>query len=334
MMDCTDRHYRSFMRKMTKRTLLYTEMVTANAILYGDRDHLLGFSPEEHPISLQLGGHVPKDMAECARIAQDMGYDEVNINVGCPSSRVQSGQFGACLMAEPETVAACVEAMRQAVAIPVTVKTRLGIDHADQYQDLVRFVSVVAQTGADRFTIHARKAWLQGLSPKQNRTIPPLLYDRVYRLKAQAPHLCIEINGGITTLEACKDHLEQVDGVMLGRAAYSNPYLFAAVDRMFYDDQTVQDSPTRDAIAISMRDYVEEWTRKGLKPARIFRHMLNLYAGEPGARAWKQTLTKPERAFPSAVTQLDQAVQAVQDVRADVAHRERLWAMRPPLSAS
>ena len=315
MMDCTDRHYRFFMRKITRHTLLYTEMITARAILHGDRDHLLGFDPIEHPLSLQVGGDDPKRLAECARIAVDYGYDEVNLNIGCPSDRVQSGNFGACLMKDPGIVAASVEAMRSAVTIPVTVKHRIGVDDLDRYEDMLHFVDTVAEAGADRFSVHARKAWLKGLSPKANRNVPPLRYADVYRLKQERPHLPIEINGGIQTLSEVKEHLEHVDAVMLGRIAYSNPYLYATVDRDLFNDPSTP-IPSRDDIVLDMQDYVAEWMAKGLKPFRIIRHMLHLYSGCPGTRIWKRTLTErchqPE-VGPHVLAEAMQAVHRTQE---------------------
>ncbi|MGB3650840.1 MAG: tRNA dihydrouridine(20/20a) synthase DusA [Rivularia sp. (in: cyanobacteria)] len=290
MMDRTDRHYRYFMRQITRRTLLYTEMVTSAAIMHGDKEHLLGFSLEEKPLSLQVGGDNPADLAECARIAEGMGYDEINLNVGCPSSRVQSGNFGACLMAQPQQVADCVAAMIDATKIPVTVKHRIGVDDLDSYEHMVNFVSVVSQAGCDRFTVHARKAWLEGLSPKENRDVPPLRYDDVHRLKQDFPHLFIEINGGFKTLDQVQQHLHSVDAVMVGRAAYDNPYLFATVDKSIY----TEDGPfiNRHEVVQNMYDYIDKWAAKGLKLNKITRHMLQLFAGKPGSRAWKQHITE------------------------------------------
>lgn len=290
MMDRTDRHFRYFMRQITRRTLLYTEMVTSAAILHGDRQHLLGFSPEEKPLVLQVGGDNPEELAECARIAEEMGYDEINLNVGCPSSRVQDGNFGACLMAHPEKVAACVEAMLKATKIPVSVKHRIGIDDRDRYEDMATFVQVVAEAGCQRFTVHARKAWLQGLSPKENRDIPPLRYADVHRLKQEFPHLFIEINGGFTGLEQVHEQLQWVDAVMIGRAAYDNPYLFARADREIYGEETI--SLTRRQVVEAMLPYIDYWVSKGLKLNKITRHMLQLFAGQPGSRAWKRILTE------------------------------------------
>ena len=316
MMDCTDRHYRYFMRYITKHTLLYTEMITARAIIHGDRDHLLGFDPIEHPISLQIGGDDPEMLAECARIAVDYGYDEINLNIGCPSERVQSGNFGACLMKEPETVARSVAAMRKAVDHPITVKHRIGVDDLDRYEDMLNFVDVVSQEGADRFSVHARKAWLKGLSPKENRNIPPLRYDEVYRLKEERPHLPIEINGGIKSLAETDAHLQRVDAVMIGRAAYSNPYLFAEADRhLFGDDHAVG---SRDDIALAMQDYVADRLAIDGRPFRVIRHMLHLYAGQPGAKAWKRTLTELCHQADAGADVLAKAVAAVQRVREDV----------------
>ncbi len=289
MMDHTDRHFRYFMRQISRRVLLYTEMITTAAIIHGDRHKLLDFSPEEHPLALQLGGDNPQLLADCAQVGADWGYDEINLNVGCPSDRVQNGHFGACLMAQPEQVARCVTAMRQVVDIPVTVKHRIGIDHQDSYEDLVNFVRIVAEAGCQRFTVHARKAWLQGLSPKENRTIPPLRYGDVYRLKQEFPQLAIEINGGITTLEQVQTHLTQVDAVMIGRAAAENPYLLVTVDRDLYGDRVTP--PSRSEIITQMLPYIEKCTSQGLKLHAISRHLLTLFAGQPGTKAWKRHIS-------------------------------------------
>lgn len=290
MMDRTDRHFRYLMRLLTRRTLLYTEMVTTPAILHGDRQKLLGFSPEEKPLVLQVGGDDPQQLAVCAKIAEDLGYDEVNLNVGCPSDRVQNGNFGACLMAEPERVARGVEAMVGAVSIPVTVKHRIGIDDRDRYEDLANFVAIVSGAGCQHFSVHARKAWLQGLSPKENRTVPPLRYEDVYRLKADFPHLFIEINGGFITLEQAKKQLDKVDGVMIGRAAYDTPYIFAAADRDIYGEDA--EAPTRHEVLERMLPYIELWLSRGVKLNSITRHLLQLFAGQPGTKAWKRHLSE------------------------------------------
>lgn len=293
MMDRTDRHFRTLMRLITRHTLLYTEMVTTGAILLGDRDKYLAFGQHERPLALQLGGDDPASLAECARIAEGKGYDEVNLNVGCPSDRVQSGRFGACLMARPETVADCVDAMRAATTLPVTVKHRIGIDDIDSYEHMERFVRVVSDAGCDRFSVHARKAWLSGLSPKENRDVPPLRYEDVYRLKRERPELQIEINGGVRSFSEVSDHLKHVDAVMLGRAAYDDPYLFATVDRDLYGDD--RDVPSRHEAALAMIPYIEERIAAGETPGPALRHMLNLFTGVPGARAWRRLLSESLR---------------------------------------
>ncbi len=298
MMDWTDRHCRVFHRGLTKRALLYTEMVTADAVIHGDRQRLLGFSSVEHPIALQLGGSDPAKLAEASAIAAGLGYDEINLNVGCPSDRVQEGRFGACLMAEPELVAACVAAMRKNQPKPVTVKCRIGIDEQDAEADLQRFIETVAASGVTTFVVHARKAWLKGLSPKENREVPPLDYQRVYRLKAKHPELTIVINGGIETLdEACR-HLEHVDGVMLGRAAYQNPYILADVDRRIFGETGA--APTRAEALSGMVSYAECHIGRGGRLSNITRHVLGLYHGQPRGRAFRRLLS--ERATNAAAT--------------------------------
>jgi tRNA-dihydrouridine synthase A len=327
MMDWTDRHYRFFMRQISKHTLLYTEMVTTGAILFGNKKRHLDFSIEELPLALQLGGDSPSALAECAKIGEDWGYSEINLNVGCPSDRVQNGNFGACLMAQPELVAECVAAMKHAVKIPVTVKHRVGIDDLDRYEDMANFVSIVSKAGADRFSVHARKAWLSGLSPKENRTIPPLRYDDVYKLKREFPRLMIEINGGVITLEQARQHLDFVDGVMIGRAAYENPYLFATVDAEFYQsgEQTRRSKginplvehnvPTRREILEHMLPYIEYWTSQDVYLKHISRHMLGLFAGKPGAKAWKRYLSENAHKSDAGVkTMLEAMKQVPQEV--------------------
>ena len=288
MMDRTDRHYRYFMRFITKETLLYTEMVHCRAILHGNKEKLIGFDPREKPLALQVGGDNPDELAQCAEIAEQWGYDEININVGCPSSRVQSGNFGACLMADPERVARGVEQMRARCSIPVTVKHRIGIDELDKYEDMHRFVSIVSQAGADRFTVHARKAWLKGLSPKENRNIPPLRYPEIYQLKKELPHLHIEINGGIKTHTQISEQLPHVDAVMIGRAAYDNPMLFADADARFFGKHNL--GYTRLEIFEQMIPYIEQMMGKGWKMMSITRHMLQLFAHRQGARLYKRLL--------------------------------------------
>ncbi|NJK89348.1 MAG: tRNA dihydrouridine(20/20a) synthase DusA [Myxococcales bacterium] len=289
MMDRTDRHFRYFMRLISARALLYTEMVVAQAILHGNRDRLLGFDPNERPLALQLGGDDPRTLASCARIAEDWGYDEVNLNVGCPSDRVQRGRFGACLMAEPELVAEMVGAMRAACSLPVTVKHRIGIDANDGYEDLLHFVDVVREAGPSRFTVHARKAWLSGLSPRENRMIPPLRYGDVHRLKVDRPAEEIEINGGITSLSEVKEQLEHVDGVMVGRAAYEDPFAFLGVDEEIYGVPGA--TRTREEVAMAMVPYVARWVERGGRANSVLRHLHGLFNGNPGARAYRRVLS-------------------------------------------
>jgi tRNA-dihydrouridine synthase A len=294
MMDRSDRHFRRLMRLVSEHTLLYTEMVTCAAVLNGDREHLLGFDPAEHPIALQLGGDDPAALAECARIAKAFGYDEVNLNVGCPSDRVQSGNFGACLMREPEQVAACVASMRGAVDLPITVKHRIGVDELDRYEDMLRFVDIVAAAGCDRFSVHARKAWLTGLSPKENRTIPPLRHIEVHRLKRERPELVIEINGGVRTLDEVAEHLEHVDAVMIGRAAWDDPWLFADVDRHFF--ATHRAPPERATVVAAYIEHVASWLARargrGPSSTILLRPLHNLFVGQPNARRWKQAVNE------------------------------------------
>ncbi|MEN8206281.1 MAG: tRNA dihydrouridine(20/20a) synthase DusA [Pseudomonadota bacterium] len=290
MMDWTDRHCRFLLRQISKHTLLYTEMVTTGAILHGNRDRFLRYDNCEHPVALQLGGSEPQQLAECSRIGEDAGYDEINLNVGCPSDRVQSGRFGACLMAEPALVADCVAAMSKAVSVPVTVKTRIGIDDRDSHEELAHFINCVQQAGCETFIIHARKAYLQGLSPKENRTVPPLNYEYAYRIKQQYPELAIIINGGITDLDAAERHLPAVDGVMLGRSAYHNPYLLAEVDKRLF--QSREPVPTREEIVQRMLPYIERELNQGSPLKHITRHMLGLFQGIPGARHWRRHLSE------------------------------------------
>jgi len=309
MMDRTDRHFRYFMRKITRRTLLYTEMVTIPAILNGDRAKLLDFSPQEHPLALQIGGDQPQQAAECAKIAADWGYDEINLNIGCPSDRVKSGNFGACLMEQPELVARVVEAMQKAVDIPVTVKHRIGVDERDHYQDMREFVKVVSHAGCQRFTVHARKAWLKGLSPKENRNVPPLRYEDIYRLKEEFPHLLIEINGGIKTLDEIQHHLQFVDAVMIGRAAYDNPYLLASVDQLIYGEET--SPPTMTEVVEGMLPYIDDWLQQGVKLNSITRHLLHIFNGQPGAKAWRRYLTENTRSAIAGTEVVSQALNLV-----------------------
>jgi tRNA-dihydrouridine synthase A len=290
MMDWTDRHCRFFHRLLSARARLYTEMVTAEAVLHGHRDRLLAFSPEEHPVALQLGGSDPARLAEATAIGEGYGYDEINLNVGCPSDRVQEGRFGACLMAEPDLVARAVAAMQARVRVPVTVKCRIGIDDQDSEADLERFVSAVAAAGCRTFIVHARKAWLQGLSPKENREVPPLYYGRVYRLKAAHPDLEIVLNGGIGSLAEAEAHLAHVDGVALGRAAYQNPYLLAEVDGRLFG--ATGPAPIRRYVLEALVPYAEGHLRSGGRLNSVTRHILGLYHGRPRARAFRRHLSE------------------------------------------
>lgn len=290
MMEWTDRHCRYFMRLISRQAVLYTEMITSQALVYGDSEHLLEFDVTEQPLALQLGGSDPTQLAHGARLGQERGYAEVNLNIGCPSDRVQSGRFGACLMAEPQLVAECVAAMRAAVSIPITVKCRIGIDDQDSYENLHNFVGIVANAGCDTFIVHARKAWLTGLSPKENRDIPPLRYELVYRLKRDFPELTIVINGGINSLVQAQPHLLEVNGVMIGREAYHNPYMLAEVDKLFYNDN--HPIPTRHEVLELFIPYVERQLRAGIRLSSMTRHILGLFLGVPGARAWRRHLSE------------------------------------------
>ncbi len=288
MMDWTDRHCRYFLRLVSPHALLYTEMVTTGALLHGDRERFLEFDPAEQPVALQLGGSDPAALAQCARIGHERGYGEINLNCGCPSDRVRDGRFGACLMAEPRLVADCVAAMRAAVPIPVTVKTRLGIDALDHDGHLHHFIGTVAAAGCEAFILHARKAWLSGLSPKENREVPPLQYGRVYALKRAFPSLAIVLNGGVTSAVAACGHLAHVDGVMIGREAYHNPYLLAEMERALFD----YESPPREAVVEAYARYMEREIDAGVPVRAMTRHVLGLYNGLPGARRWRRDLSE------------------------------------------
>ena len=290
MMEWTDRHCRYFLRLISRRTFLYTEMVTAEAVLYGDRERVLGFSGEEHPVGLQLGGSDPKKLAAASRVGAEYGYDEVNLNIGCPSDRVQSGRFGACLMAEPDLVASCVAAMGEAVDLPITVKCRIGIDDQDAEESLDRFIDGVAQAGCVTFIVHARKAWLKGLSPKENRDVPPLDPGRVWRLKQRRPDLEIVLNGGIESLAGAHAHLPHVDGVMLGRAAYADPYLLAEVDRGLFG--AVETPRARLDVLDRFTPYVEAELANGARLNQMTRHILGLFHCQPRARAFRRHLAE------------------------------------------
>jgi len=306
MLDWTDRYCRYFLRQISRHVLLYTEMVTTGALLHRDPARFLDYAPDEHPLALQLGGNEPEELAACARLAEEWHYDEVNLNVGCPSDRVQSGRFGACLMAEPQLVADCIAAMSEAIDLPVTVKHRIGIDDMDSYEQLSRFVAVVSQAGCSTFIVHARKAWLQGLSPKQNREIPPLQYDVVYRLKKDFPRLQFIINGGFKTLPRIEEQLSHVDGVMIGREAYQNPWILAQVDaRIFGATETPR---TRQQIVERMLPFVEQQRALDVPVHRITRHMLGLFQGQPGARAWRRHLSENAHRTGAGAEILDEAL--------------------------
>ncbi len=312
MMDWTDRHCRAFHRVLTRRALLYTEMVTAAAVVHGNRERLIGFDAAEHPVALQLGGSDPALLSEAARIGADFGYDEINLNVGCPSDRVQSGCFGAALMADPDLVACCVSAMKTAVDVPVTVKCRIGIDDQDSEADLERFVSTVAAAGCSTFIVHARKAWLNGLSPKENRDVPPLNHDRVHRLKAAHPELTIVINGGLSALDRALPQLKILDGVMFGRAAYQTPWILAEVDACVFGD-TLEDRSRRDVVTDYI-PYVERQLCDGVRLHSITRHILGLFHGQPGARLFRRILSEDAPRDGAGVDVLKRALDAVSKV--------------------
>jgi len=290
MLDWTDRYFRYFARLITRHTLLYTEMVTTGALIHGDQHRFLDFDAAEQPLALQLAGSDPQALAHCSKIAEQWGYGEVNLNVGCPSDKVQSGQFGACLMATPPLVAECVMAMKEATHSSVTVKHRIGIDDRDSYQELCDFVGTVAEAGCETFIVHARKAWLSGLSPKENREIPPLQYPTVHRIKADFPQLEIIINGGITELQQAEEQLEHVDGVMIGRAAYHNPWILAEADQRFFGDGHTL--PSGHQVVEQLIPFVDQMQAQGLPINRMTRHILGLFQGQPGARAWRRHLSE------------------------------------------
>ena len=320
MMDWTDRHCRVFHRQLSRHALLYTEMVTALAIRHGDRQRLLGFDPAEQPVALQIGGSDPKLLAEGAKWGEDFGYCEINLNAGCPSDRVQNGRFGACLMAEPELVRDCLGEMRNAVKVPVTMKCRIGIDDQDEEEDFTRFVDTVMASGVTTFIVHARKAWLKGLSPKENREIPPLNYGRVHRLKQRHPGLTIVINGGIETLDQAEEHLQHVDGVMLGRAAYHTPWILSDVDRRIFGAQSEPVSPLD--IVARMKPYIAGQLESGVWLHNVTRHMLGLFHGAPGGRLWRRVLSE-EAVRPGA------GLEVLEKAAAQVAER-----IRPPSLAA
>ncbi|MCH7392268.1 tRNA dihydrouridine(20/20a) synthase DusA [Acinetobacter dispersus] len=304
MMDWTTKDYRFFARLFNPNVVLYTEMVTTGAIIYGGANRHLDFNQQEHPIVLQLGGSNPQDLATCTKMAEDWGYNEVNLNVGCPSDRVQNNKIGACLMAEPNLVAECIHSMQKAVSIPVTVKHRIGIDDMQSYEEMLHFVDTVAATGCTHFIVHARIAILQGLSPKENRDVPPLRYDDVYRLKQERPHLTIEINGGIKTFEETQQHLQHVDGVMIGREAYHNPYLLAEMGQLWN-----LETPDRFEIMQQMMPYIHQRVAEGAPLSIITRHILGLFQNLPGARKWRQALSGGNA---KTIADIENAIQNIQ----------------------
>ncbi|MCP4075897.1 MAG: tRNA dihydrouridine(20/20a) synthase DusA [Gammaproteobacteria bacterium] len=309
MLDCTDRHDRYFMRLLSKNILLYSEMITTSAIVHGDRDYLLGFDETEHPVAVQLGGSDPQVLSEAAKICEDYGYDEINLNVGCPSDRVQSGAFGACLMAQPELVAECVIAMKSSTSLPVTVKHRTGIDDRDSWDELVKFTRLQVDAGVDALIIHARKAWLKGLSPKQNREIPPLQYDWVYKLKQMFSDTEMIINGGIKTLSQCQQHLQYMDGVMLGREPYANPYMLANVDAELFGDST--EAIDRLQVLQQFYPYIEQQTGKGMKLSHVIRHIIGLFHGQPNGRLWRRYLSENSFKKGAGIEVIQQAAKLV-----------------------
>jgi len=309
MMDHTDRHFRYLLRLISRRTLLYTEMITSGALLHGPRVKLMAFSSDEQPLALQLGGSDPQELMVCASLVEDAGYQELNLNVGCPSNRVQAARFGACLMAEPDLVADCVEAMQSRIDIPVTVKTRVGIDDIDSYEYLCGFIENISKRGCNTFIIHARKAWLKGLSPKQNREVPPLQYPIVHRLKHDFPELDIIINGGISSLTEASQQLRLVDGVMIGRSVVQNPYLLAKADQMIFDESTP--IPRREDILKAYVDYMATKLSSGVKLQAMARHLLGLYQGEPGARSFRRVISENAYRPGAGLEVIHQAARAV-----------------------
>jgi tRNA-dihydrouridine synthase A len=309
MMDHTDRHFRFFMRLLSKHAVLYTEMITTGALIHGDRQRFLKFNDEEHPLAIQLGGSNPEDLAVCAKMAEDEGYDEVNLNIGCPSDRVQNGQFGACLMSNKNLVAECVNKIKATTTIPVTIKTRIGIDDLDSYEFLYDFIDTTHQSGCDTYIIHARKAILSGLSPKENREIPPLNYPRVYQIKQDFPDLNISINGGFTEVEQIKSQLNHVDGVMIGRAAYQNPFMLTQAHKEIFGEEDEQQ--TRMDILNQYRDYVAEQLDQGERIKNMTRHIIGLYQGQPGARRYRQLLSQAIPKDKKEIEFLDEAIQSI-----------------------
>lgn len=315
MMDHTDKHFRYFMRLLSKHAVLYTEMITTGALIHGNRQRFLDFNDDvEHPLAIQLGGSNPDDLAECAKMSENEGYDEVNLNIGCPSDRVQNGQFGACLMSNKNLVADCVNKIQARIKIPVTIKTRIGIDDLDSYEFLHDFITTTHEAGCNTFIIHARKAILSGLSPKENRDIPPLNYERVHKIKQDFPELNITINGGFTELDGIKSQLQHVDGVMVGRAAYQNPFMLAKADSVLFENSDIP--PTRENILNEYRNYVEEQLRRGERIKNLTRHVIGLYQGQPGARKYRQLLSASVPKGKDNIQFLDDTIQAISDYAA------------------
>lgn len=310
MMDCTDRHERYFLRLISSHVRLYTEMITSQALIYGDANHLLAFHPNEHPLALQLGGSDPQVLAKCAEIGESFGYDEINLNIGCPSNRVQAGRFGACLMKDPTLVADCISAMQERTQLPITIKCRIGVDNLDNYEQLQHFVDLNAKAGCSVFIIHARKAWLSGLSPRQNRDVPPLQYEIVRKIKLDFPHLTIVINGGIKTVMEIEHHLSFVDGVMLGRSIYSNPYLLAEIQSKFF---SANDMLTKRRILDQFKSYVQEQLTKGVRLAKMTRHILGLFQGQRGAALWRRHLSEQSWKKNVGIEIIDQALNFIEE---------------------
>ncbi len=324
MMDWTDRHERYFLRLISPHVLLYTEMITTAALIHGDYHRLLAFNSFEHPVALQLGGSDPQQLAYCAKLGEDFGYNEINLNVGCPSDRVQSGHFGACLMLSPQLVADCVAAMQAVVKIPVTVKCRIGVDDNDSYQDLMHFVTLISQAGCKVFIMHARKAWLNGLSPKENREIPPLRYDIVHQIKKDFPELTIIINGGIKTIATIQEQLLYTDGVMIGREAYSNPYFLAEIEEKYFSSP--ESIATRQKVIEKFIPYVEEQLRNKVKLSSMTRHILGLFMGQKGARIWRRTLSENSHKPQASAELVREALLAMENIFWDEESRQAVSA--------